>query len=345
MEQRIRFLKVDGRRIAFATCGSGPALVFPTGWFSHLELEWSDPAHRTFIEALAAGHTVVRYDRLGAGLSDRERPDETLTLDYEVEILGALLEHLDLGPCTLVGLSYGGCIATALAAARPEHVRRLVLYGTYADGGAIAPPAVKQSLPAVIRAHWGLGSRVLAEVFVPDGDRDITKHYAAYQREAASAENAAAFLELVYETDVRERLAALRAPALVLHRRDDPAIPARLGRELAALLPDAELKELDGRWHQPWYGNVAAVLDAILSFTGGPRPPATDPVADDAVRLTAREAEVLALVADGLSDAEIAERLVISPHTVHRHVANIRGKLGRPSRAAAAAAAMRAGLI
>jgi DNA-binding CsgD family transcriptional regulator/Tfp pilus assembly protein PilF len=61
--------------------------------------------------------------------------------------------------------------------------------------------------------------------------------------------------------------------------------------------------------------------------------------------LTARELEVLRLVAGGLSDAEIAERLVVSPHTVHRHVANVRNKLRLPSRAAAVAHAARAGLI
>jgi len=58
-----------------------------------------------------------------------------------------------------------------------------------------------------------------------------------------------------------------------------------------------------------------------------------------------REREVLRHVADGLSDAEIADRLVLSPHTVHRHVANIRRKLGLHSRGAAAAAAARAGLV
>jgi ATP/maltotriose-dependent transcriptional regulator MalT len=61
--------------------------------------------------------------------------------------------------------------------------------------------------------------------------------------------------------------------------------------------------------------------------------------------LTRRELDVLRLVADGLSDPEIAARLVLSEHTVHRHVANIRGKLGQPSRAAAAAFATRAGLL
>jgi DNA-binding NarL/FixJ family response regulator len=54
---------------------------------------------------------------------------------------------------------------------------------------------------------------------------------------------------------------------------------------------------------------------------------------------------VLTLVAQGLSDAAIAERLVVSPHTVHRHVANVRTKLRLPSRAAAVAYAARAGLL
>jgi ATP/maltotriose-dependent transcriptional regulator MalT len=61
--------------------------------------------------------------------------------------------------------------------------------------------------------------------------------------------------------------------------------------------------------------------------------------------LTPRERDVLKLVAQGLSDAEIAERLVVSPHTVHRHVANVRTKLRLPSRAAAVAYATREGLL
>jgi ATP/maltotriose-dependent transcriptional regulator MalT len=61
--------------------------------------------------------------------------------------------------------------------------------------------------------------------------------------------------------------------------------------------------------------------------------------------LSPREVDILRLVAKGLSDAEIAERLFLSPHTVHRHVANIRTKLRVPSRAAAVAHATRHGLL
>jgi DNA-binding CsgD family transcriptional regulator len=68
------------------------------------------------------------------------------------------------------------------------------------------------------------------------------------------------------------------------------------------------------------------------------------PAAPDA-SLTAREVEVLRLVADGLSDKEIADRLFLSGHTVHRHISNIRTKLGLPSRAAAVAWAARSGVL
>ena len=61
--------------------------------------------------------------------------------------------------------------------------------------------------------------------------------------------------------------------------------------------------------------------------------------------LSRRETEVLRLVAVGLSNREIASTLVLSEHTVHRHVANILRKLGEPTRAAAAARATRDGLV
>jgi DNA-binding NarL/FixJ family response regulator len=120
-------------------------------------------------------------------------------------------------------------------------------------------------------------------------------------------------------------------------------VPARLGRALAALVPGADFAELEGSWHQPWLGDSADVLRAAGAFLGftSPTPVHEEP----APALTPREREVLRLVAEGHNDASIAGRLVLSAHTVHRHVANIRTRLGQPSRAAAAAVAARHGLI
>lgn len=82
--------------------------------------------------------------------------------------------------------------------------------------------------------------------------------------------------------------------------------------------------------------------ETLFSELGAAAEPASVP---EFGPLSAREREVLTLVADGLADDEIAERLVLSPHTVHRHVANIRTKLDEPTRAAAVAHASRLGLL
>jgi pimeloyl-ACP methyl ester carboxylesterase len=333
LDQEIRFCAAPGGRVAYATVGAGPPLLLPALWISHLELEWGFPEYRAFIGALARNRTVIRYDRLGTGLSDR-RPD--LTLDAELDTLTAVLDGLGLAEASLLGISWGACAAVAFAASRPERVRRLVLVGAYADGAEVAPAALQAAIVGTVRAHWGTGSRLLADVWLPGADADTLDRFARLQRAAASPEVAATMLEVVYATDVRADLPRVRAPSLVIHRRDDRAMPFAQGREVAARLPDARFVALGGDIHLPWLGDSAAVLGAIDEFLAAPAPDTP---------LTLREAQVLRLVAEGLSDAEIAARLIVSPHTVHRHVANIRTKLSQPSRAAAAAYAARRGLI
>jgi pimeloyl-ACP methyl ester carboxylesterase/DNA-binding CsgD family transcriptional regulator len=343
-ESEIRFLRFAGRRVAYALTGDGPPLVAPAWWFSHLELDWRDQAFRDLWESVAEGYTLVRYDRLGVGLSDRDVRDEDLTLDGDVALLCAVLDELAFDRVSLVGGSSGGCAAIAFAARFPERVDRLLLYGAYADGSAITSPAVRESIVATVRSHWGLGSRLLADIFLGDTTTVEQKRVARYQRDATSPETAAVLLELTYRNNVRSQLDHVRAPTLVVHRRGDRAIPYELGRELAAGIPTATLIPLDGTAHFPWAGDWASVARALRSALA---PIAQAGVIGDppAALLSAREREVLALVANGLSDQEIAQQLVLSRHTVHRHVANIRQKLGRTTRTAAVAEAARLGLL
>lgn len=340
----VRFLDFAGRRVAYTATGTGPPLVAPAWWISHLELDRADPAFRDLWDSVAEGFRLVRYDRPGVGMSDREVREDDLTLDGELALLRAVIDGTDLDRVTLVGGSSGSSAAIAYAARHPDRVERLLLYGAYADGPSITPPDVREAVLATVRSHWGLGSRMLADLFVGDADAAERERLARYQRAAASPEVAAALLESVYRTDVRADAAAVCAPTLVVHRRGDRAIPYRLGRELAATIPDATLIPLEGTAHFPWAGDRQSVARALRSVLAPP-PPAR-PVGEPAsVRLSAREREVLRLVADGLSDREIAEQLVLSRHTVHRHVANIRHKLGRGSRSAAVAEAARLGLL
>ena len=340
----IRFLPLGARRVAYEIRGDGPPLVAPAWWISHLELDWQDAGFRRFWEGVANGHTLIRYDRLGVGMSDRTLRDSDLSLDGEVATLRTLLDELELERVSLIGGSSGSCTAVAFAAAFPERVERLVLYGSYADGTALTEPSVGEAILAAVRAHWGLGSRLLTDIFLGDADAAEQEHFAQFQREAATAETAAALLSLVYRLDVRDRLPLIRLPATVVHRRHDRAVRYRFGREVAAAIPGATFIPLQGSAHFPWDGDVDSVVRACRQSLG-PVPPSADHEEAPPVLLSGREREILAFVARGMADREIAEQLVLSPHTVHRHVANIRRKLGRTSRTAAVAEAARLGLL
>lgn len=346
MDQRIGFCPVDGGRIAYAVTGEGPPLVLPAWWVSHLEIDWQSAAFRGFVEALSARRTVIRYDRLGTGLSDRERPPAQLTLEHEVGALEALVEEVGAEKPALLAVSCAGCIATAYAVRHP--VSAIAYAGSYADGTRIAPNEVERLMIAAVRTHWGVGSRMLADVFLTDAPPEEIAEYERFQRASATPEMAAELLELVYSVDVRDLVPRLDVPALVVNRRGDRAIPFDLGRELASLLPGARFVPLEGRTHLPWSGQYRPIVELILRFLDGDEVSAPAPAAPAASAeglLSPRELDVLRLVANGLNDTQIAEALVLSPHTVHRHVANIRTKLRQPTRAAAATEASRRGLI
>jgi pimeloyl-ACP methyl ester carboxylesterase/DNA-binding CsgD family transcriptional regulator len=333
MEQEIRFLHSELGAFPCASVGSGPRLVLPCWWIGGVEEQWEWRGFREFVGALAREHTVVRYSR-----ADAAPPMADLAL--EVRLLECVIAAVG-EPVSLFGASSGACAAMALAAERPELVDRIVLYGGYADGARIASPEIRSSLVSLVRDNWALGARVLADLFMPDATADERDWFARVERRSASAATAAAWLQTVYELDVSAELARVRAPTLVLHRRDDRAIPVALGRDLAAGIPGARFVPLEGRDHLPWIGDVGSVLRPTLAFLGAVRAEESA----DGSPLSDREREILGLVARGLSNGEIAAQLVLSPHTVHRHVANLRRKLRQPSRAAAVAEAARLGLI
>ena len=113
-------------------------------------------------------------------------------------------------------------------------------------------------------------------------------------------------------------------------------------QQLRATMGEAafEAEYAAGRAFDP--AHVLAALSRQDAVAGPPR--VTGP-GEDVTVLTPRELDVLKLVAQGLSNPDIAQRLFLSEHTVHRHLANILRKLNLSSRAAAAAWGVRAGLV
>jgi pimeloyl-ACP methyl ester carboxylesterase len=179
--RQIRFVVTPtGVRVAFATVGRGPALVVPAAWIGHLGIGWQDPATRAFYAPIAAFRTVVAYDKPGCGLSDPWPAPQSL--DSDLEVLGAVTNHLELDRVDLLGLSMGAPVSVAYAARHPERVGRLILYGGYADGHQVASAEVRAAMLELVRAHWGLGSDMLADIFLPDASAQTKAHFARLQR-------------------------------------------------------------------------------------------------------------------------------------------------------------------
>ncbi|WP_165975344.1 alpha/beta fold hydrolase [Actinomadura rubrisoli] len=268
-EQLVRFTAVNGRRVAWSAVGSGPVLA-AGGWFcGHLELDWRNPDFRRYVTALAEHFTVVRYDRPGSGLSDRDALPGT-DLDDEIAVLAAVVDDVagTSGRVALLGGSSGGCVAAGYAAMFPDRVERLVLYGSYANGAEITEHLARESLLSIVGTHAGVGSRLLADIFVPDGRTDERDEFAAFMRASSTPAIAETSLRMVYGYDVRDRLGGVRAPTHVLHRREDRAIPFALGQDMASRIPGASFMALDGKDHLPWRGDSATVVQAVLCFLG-----------------------------------------------------------------------------
>jgi pimeloyl-ACP methyl ester carboxylesterase/DNA-binding CsgD family transcriptional regulator len=324
---RIRYCSTPAGRVAYSTWGAGPPLLFDSGWVSHLRGQLELAAFGSFVERLAEQFSVIRYDKPGCGLSDRDGID--LSFDAQVAAALAVADAAGAGRFRLFGASQGGQLAATVAARYPERVEALVLYGMCASGSDLAPAEVRDSIVALVRAHWGLGLKALAGAFVTDPTAEELDAFTRFQRASASAAVAARLLEVYYGTDIRALLPAIRARTAVLHREADKGTRFELGREVAALIPGATLIPLPGSSHVFYHGDWLAVLDAVLGFLCEP--------ASAGPRLTGRELEVAGLVAEGLTNQAIARRLSIAPRTAEAHVENIRRKLQVHSRAQIAA--------
>jgi len=118
-------------------------------------------------ESVGEGYALVRYDRLGVGMSDRDVREEELTLEGEVALLRAVLDELALERVVLVGGSSGGCAAIAFAGRFPERVNRLLLYGAYADGSAITSPDPPMGRIAIAQDPQGAAFALYAGDLAP----------------------------------------------------------------------------------------------------------------------------------------------------------------------------------
>jgi DNA-binding SARP family transcriptional activator/pimeloyl-ACP methyl ester carboxylesterase len=257
LTQVVRFCRTtDGVDLAYATTGTGPPLVKAANWMTHLDYDWHSPVWKHWLVGLSCGHTLVRYDERGCGLSDRDVEDQTF--EAWVRDLETVVDAAGLQTFPLLGISQGAAVAVTYAARHPERVSRLVLYGSYAQGRAVRARTsedLRMHHVEIELARLGWGSddpafrQVFTAQFMPEASKELWEDFNELQRLSTSPENAADVLRLCGDLDVTAEARKVRCPTLVLHARRDHRPPFEQGRLLASCIPDSRFVTLESDDH------------------------------------------------------------------------------------------------
>ena len=347
-KQQIRFCtSPDGVRIAYATTGSGPPLVKAANWLSHLEFDWNSPVWRHWVTDLSRDHKFIRYDERGCGLSDWDVPE--LSFESFVRDLETVVDAVAPERFPLLGISQGAPIAIAYAVRHPERVSHLILHGGYARGRLqrnVTPQQRKEAELMVELAELGWGKedpafrQFFTTQFIPDGTSEQYRWFNELQRISTSPQNAVRFFRAFRDIDVTMLAPEVSCPTLVLHSTHDVRVPFEEGRLLASLIPGARFAPIESRNHlllenepgwRRWLEEVRAFLPA--GSEGG----------SVFAALTARERDLVELIAQGRDNAQIAAHLALSDKTVRNHITSIFAKLEVENRSQAIVLARDAG--
>jgi DNA-binding CsgD family transcriptional regulator/alpha-beta hydrolase superfamily lysophospholipase len=251
-----------------------------------------------------------------------------------------------------MGMSQGGAIAIAYAARHPDRVEKLLLYGAYARGVLKRGLGLRQSeeldaTTKLIELGWGRENpafrQLFTSLFLPDGTAEEVDSFNHLQQISATPEDASRMVRAYAEIDVQALAPRVRCHTLVLHGDRDGRIPFNEGRLVASLIPGARFVPLQSRnhvmlAHEPAWQVLVAEIRAFLDAT--PESAAALPFPE----LTARERELLELMAQGRDNDDIAALLAVSNKTVRNHITHIFLKMEVASRAQAIVRARETGM-
>ena len=324
---RIRYCATPAGRVAYLAAGAGPALLCDSGWITDLRGQLELFSSGAFAGRLAERFTVIRYDKPGCGLSDRDGIDLSLRRAGRRRAGGGRRgRRRPLPPVRgLPGRSArrhdrGAVPGPGRGARAVRNVRQR--QGSVACRG---PEVDRGPGPGAL----GPGAKALAGAFVTDPTAEDMAAFTRFERASVSAAVAAGFLEVYYDTGIRALLPAVRARTVVLHRVADRGTRFELGREAAALIPGAIVIPLPGPSHLLLPRRLARGPGRGAQFLVRAHQPGA--AAD---RTRARGGRTGRRGAD---QSAIARRLSVAPRTAEAHVENIRRKLEVCSRAQIAA--------
>ncbi len=337
----IQYLQTpDSVRIAYYSLGSGtPVVVLHPNPSSHLTLEWEVPVLRDFYETLTQRARLIRLDYRGSGLS--ERAVERLSPDDIQVDIQAVVEKLGLERFAFLTWGFGSLLALHFAMENPERVSRFVL----AEANAImADASLNQTVADLRRIDTEVQIKTRANLTTGWNDPENADALAELIRGSMDAGTFRLWRELIGSSRYPSGLPEITQPVLLLHAEADPLFPLAGAQALAATLPNARMHVIRSAASIAPFSDAGAVEAAIAFLLDEPSLP------DDAERagagvLSAREIEVLRLIAAGKTNDEISHSLVISASTVSHHVSNILAKTGTGNRTEAAAYAHREHLI
>jgi pimeloyl-ACP methyl ester carboxylesterase len=262
-EQEIRFFTTsDGVRIAYTIGGTGPTLVRTIDWLNHLDFEWKTPLQRQWLSEIMRYNTLVRYDQRGSGLSDWNVSD--FSFERTVQDFEELVDAAGLEKFVILGGCQGAAVGIAYAVRHPERVRKLIINGTFANGWPAPGPGAREHLEAMltlIRSGWGRDNPAFRQLwttlFRPDADSREAAWLNELQRVSSSPDNAARMMAEFPNIRVLDMLPKISCPTLVLHSRDDGAVPVQEGKLIAARIRGSRFVELPSRSHMVAPGDTA----------------------------------------------------------------------------------------
>ena len=300
-------LTEDGVSIAYWTFGEGKPFVLPPGGAGTPSLRvWRTSEGRRFVERLATHRMVVRYDSRGFGNSQAVIPD--FSLDARVQDLAAVIRKLGVDDVNLCGYLDSGPAAIAYAAANPERVSRLVLWGCSLHETKIVSDEVMGILTELAKVDFEL----YREAFLAAAVRFLGRDDQAYEFARSLREVMTSVFSLTPQIDVSGDLGKITAPTLVLHRRGMKVPPMAEVQKIAAGIPNARLSLLEGDSSSPYVGETEAVLAAIDDFLGDGDSLAFKPA--DSAESASREGAIatgtaVILFTDIVSSTELTERM------------------------------------